>query len=262
MNYYLILSLIVAQLYVVAIYFYNPSGLKQLDRNDPRVIKYRLKRITILSLVLLVLIPLASPITLRSLGLFPGLTQSHSFFYDCQNIIYSVVLILILYSCKIIDYIANYQFGNIIDDIYMNFFTLRGFRDHIFAPVTEEFIYRSVMINLLVLGEFSHKSIILYSPLLFGFAHLHHGYQNYMIHQQTLLTTMLQLLFMTFYTTLFGILQSYLFLKYGNLSSIVMIHLICNLFGFPDIYVDGSLNYNIFYYCSVFVGIVGFYYAL
>lgn len=262
MNYYLILALIVAILYVVAIYFQNPSGLRPLQRNDPRVIKYRMKRITMLCFGLLLFIPIATPITIRDLGLIPGFTNNRNFFNDFNNIIYSILLILGLYLCKIINYIANYTVGNILDDLYMNFFTLVGFRDHIFAPITEEFIYRSIIINLLLLANYSNQNIIIFSPLLFGFAHLHHGYQNYLTYQQTILTTLLQLLFTTFYTTIFGMLQSYLFLKYNNLLSIIFVHLICNLFGFPELIIDGSFNYKLLYYCSIIVGVIGFYYNL
>lgn len=251
-----------AQLYLGVIYIGNPEPVRHLARNDSRVISFRIKRVTLLCLTLLVVVPLLTPVTFRQLDLVVGFTETHSFCTDIFNVIYAIKILLILYLCKIIDYIACYALGNITDDIYMNFFTLNGFRDHIFAPISEEFIYRSVIINLLLNGGYSQRKIILYSPLLFGFAHIHHGYQNYKTFHQTLISSLTQVIFMTLYTTIFGILQSYLFLKLNSLPAVVCTHLICNLFGFPDLFFKGKASYQFLYFSAAFAGIAGFYYSL
>lgn len=49
-------------------------------------------------------------------------------------------------------------------------------------------------------------------------------------------------IFQTFYTTIFGALSSWLFLRTGHLVSAVICHSFCNVMGFPDF--DGALQHN------------------
>ncbi|CAI2164647.1 4871_t:CDS:2 [Funneliformis geosporum] len=52
---------------------------------------------------------------------------------------------------------------------FLNYITtLIGFRNIIFAPMTEEFVFRCCMIPLLALADFTRVQIIFLSPLVFG----------------------------------------------------------------------------------------------
>lgn len=50
-------------------------------------------------------------------------------------------------------------------------------RNHIVAPLSEEFTFRACMMPLL-LQSFSPKAAILLTPLFFGVAHLHHNIER------------------------------------------------------------------------------------
>ncbi|KAG8835883.1 hypothetical protein FRC17_000433 [Serendipita sp. 399] len=59
------------------------------------------------------------------------------------------------------------------------FGTWLGFRNILAAPVTEELVFRSCIIGAMKLSGASNLSMIFLSPLWFGAAHLHHGWDLY-----------------------------------------------------------------------------------
>ena len=107
------------------------------------------------------------------------------------------------------------------------------------------------------------RFIVLVAPLLFGFAHLHHGYRLFRHNTMPFVVILVQIVFMTVYTSLFGMLETYLYLKFNhNLLAVIVVHVICNLFSFPDFRIDGSTGYKVVYYGSMVGGILGFFYQL
>ncbi|CAD7930832.1 unnamed protein product [Amoebophrya sp. A25] len=65
-----------------------------------------------------------------------------------------------------------------------DFISSTRMRDLVFAPLFEEIVYRVCATRLLLLGNFNTSKnsihrILLFSPLLFAFAHVHHGYNAY-----------------------------------------------------------------------------------
>lgn len=72
------------------------------------------------------------------------------------------------------------------------------------------------------------------SPLFFGVAHLHHCYgmvQQGVPVRQAVLTSAVQMT----YTTLFGALEMFLFLRTGHLAAVFAVHSWCNLAGLPSL---------------------------
>lgn len=261
---YLYPAIAVGLSYVAAIYFMVPSSVNCLERNHPVVIRHRLNRVSSLCVGLLVAIPLLTVVRFRDLGIVPGMaSMSQGLGSDLYNIYVAVKLMFTIYLCKIVQYVYNYKLGAILDDLYISFLTLTGFRDHIFAPITEEFIYRAIVVNLLLLEPYSVRFIVLVAPLLFGFAHLHHGYRMFRHNSMPFIVILVQIVFMTVYTSLFGMLETYLYLKFNhNLLAVIVVHVICNLFSFPDFQIEGSTGYKAVYYGSMVGGILGFLYQL
>jgi len=87
---------------------------------------------------------------------------------------------------------------------------------------------------------------------LYFSAHIHHAYEQYKIGGSPLTSIALSTLFQASYTTVFGILSSYIFLRTGHLISPFLSHSLCNMMGFPDF--DAALNHRRKYFiCSSFV---------
>ncbi|KAF1778628.1 CAAX amino terminal protease [Phytophthora cactorum] len=117
---------------------------------------------------------------------------------------------------------------------------LPSLRTYVLGPLTEEFVFRSCMVPLLVCAEFTVKQIVLGSPLMFGAAHLHH-FMEYVRHGRSPKDAALTV---------------------GHFASIFLVHIFCNVMGFPDLSFfnpENSLHpYRLVLLGAYFLGIYGF----
>ncbi|TYZ62771.1 hypothetical protein PybrP1_008447 [[Pythium] brassicae (nom. inval.)] len=115
---------------------------------------------------------------------------------------------------------------------------LPSLRNYILGPLTEEFVFRSCMIPLLVCADFTVKQIILCSPLMFGVG------------------------FQLLYTSVFGAYASFVYLRTGHFASIVAVHVFCNVLGVPNVSFFNPENplhpFRTVILGAYFVGIYGF----
>ena len=109
-----------------------------------------------------------------------------------------------------------------------------GYRNYIAGPVTEEVIFRSVIIPLHLIAGISASRIIFLTPLYFGIAHIHHLYEFKLTHPHTAwLPSILRSTVQFGYTTLFGWFASFLYLRTGSIYPVILIHSFCNWGGLP-----------------------------
>lgn len=233
-------SLVVALSYVAAIRVGVPPDLATLDRNDPPLIRFRLRRVAWLCAFLTVAVPWVNwavfrlypsySAALRQLGLFPGLTVSGCWTQDCASIAKAAAKMAVLYMGPLAAYfLSNPAVGK---DLKAQFGSLWGFRDHVFAPATEELVYRAAVVSILR-PQASDYSVTVYLPLLFGVAHLHHGLQLYR-DQVPKEEVAVQVLFQLVYTSVFGVVTNYVYMSSGcNLWTAVVVHAAANLGSFP-----------------------------
>ncbi len=157
------------------------------------------------------------------------------------------------------------------------------FRNLVFAPLTEEVVFRAVMIPSMYLAAWvaatdanpvNSFQIALVSPVWFGLAHLHHFLDKMRLKvplSQNLTVTLIQLI----YTSIFGLVAALLFMRTGNITAPVLSHVLCNLLGLPDLgFMHSTTNkqlsneYSCLYtyrYLLLFmhaVGLVAFSFAL
>lgn len=107
-------------------------------------------------------------------------------------------------------------------------------RNLILGPLTEEIVFRSCMLPLLLESKFDLFNAIYASPLFFGIAHLHHLKRHItedgMSLGQACFVTSLQFA----YTTLFGVYTAFIYARTGHVSAPVACHVFCNYQGLPD----------------------------
>ncbi|KAH6893604.1 hypothetical protein B0T10DRAFT_278092 [Thelonectria olida] len=114
-------------------------------------------------------------------------------------------------------------------------------RNMVAGPVTEECLFRSAAVPLLLRAGTSLSGTIFLSPLVFGLAHLHHFYEFRITHSQTPLPIAIaRSLLQLSYTSLFGAYATFLFLRTGSLLAVVLVHTFCNCMGLPRVW--GSLE--------------------
>jgi membrane protease YdiL (CAAX protease family) len=122
------------------------------------------------------------------------------------------------------------------------------YRNLIHAPITEEIAFRSLMI--LVLTSVSCfpsdpapnedpssclTNVALVTPAWFAVAHAHHLLEKLFVSKMPLTSALLSTVIQLTYTSIFGLIASYLFVSTGNLASPIVSHIVCNFFGLPDL---------------------------
>lgn len=109
-----------------------------------------------------------------------------------------------------------------------------AYAEHIQGPVTEEIIFRSLIIPLHLFAKMSPTKVVFITPLYFGVAHIHHFYEFKLTHPQVpVVPALARTLFQFAYTSLFGFFASFLFLRTGSLPAAILAHSFCNLMGLP-----------------------------
>ncbi|KAL6451765.1 RCE1 CAAX prenyl protease 2 [Candida maltosa Xu316] len=255
-----ILTLSTASSYVGAIYFFIPQDLKSKDRNDLDVVKFRIGRILKLSLFLLLLLPNLVEggyfNNIRFLGVLPGYSLSDSLTIDLFNVFKTLYFILMLYSSSIYQILLG-ELDLFDDDDDKTWLHIS--RDYILGPITEELIYRGLIMMILKNNNNNNNNDTLYrlSPFLFGIAHLHHGIQLY-FQGHKLMEIFIVCGFQLLYTSIFGMVSLMFYHGYmNNLWACIVLHSVCNLFGIPSFHVESKKMWvRVVYYFLIFFGIV------
>lgn len=105
-------------------------------------------------------------------------------------------------------------------------------RNHIVAPLSEEFTFRACMLPLLLAAVRPTTALVL-TPLFFGVAHLHHAVERYQAGHPAAQIALLSAVQFAF-TSVFGVYSAYLFARTGHYAAPVVVHAFCNHMGLPN----------------------------
>ncbi|KGM91759.1 CAAX prenyl protease [Paracoccidioides brasiliensis Pb18] len=112
-----------------------------------------------------------------------------------------------------------------------------GWRNFVAGPITEEVIFRSIIVPLHLLTDLSPTRIVFTTPLYFGIAHVHHFYEFRLTHPLTnLAPSLVRTLIQFGYTTIFGWYATFLYLRTGSLPAVIVVHAFCNFCGLPRLW--------------------------
>ena len=106
-------------------------------------------------------------------------------------------------------------------------------RNLLVAPLSEEFIFRGILLSILV-PFWSKIAAIAISSILFGLMHTHHFWRSYYQSKLFNKREAISNLFQCIYTALFGAYASLTYLASGHLVTPILVHSFCNLNGLPD----------------------------
>ncbi|PSN67841.1 hypothetical protein BS50DRAFT_492445 [Corynespora cassiicola Philippines] len=281
-----LLSVVFVLTYVVPFYLSSATRPSpQLSRDAPSSIKARVRAVTFSTLISLAVTVYvlhvhgnASPSDILSwLGCWP---------VSLLDTARTMLLVAILFAGPLFEH-------GIVEGEWEDWIRCRGMYNTNMSqgPVSEELIWRALIIPLHVLAQFSGKQIIFLTPLYFGIAHIHHLYEFRLTHRQTpLLFAVLRSLFQFTYTSLFGFFAAFVFVRTGNVFSAILAHSFCNWMGLPRFYGrvgveagvpisppsnkrddeedDGpqfesrGVGWTVAYYVILVAGAVGFYWQL
>ncbi|KAH8712161.1 hypothetical protein GQ44DRAFT_811651 [Phaeosphaeriaceae sp. PMI808] len=230
-----------AFVFIYVIPFYLSSATRPsptLTRDAPSSIRARTRAVTFSTIVCFILtvyvlhehnVPAWE--ILKLLGLWPVS------FIDTAR---TMLLVVILFAGPIFEH-------GVVDGGFKDWVRLRGvydslsswigYRNYIVGPVSEEFVWRSFIVPLHLLANFSGKQIVFLTPLYFGIAHLHHLYEFRITHTEVpWFIAVLRSLFQFTYTSLFGFFAAFVYLRTGNMYTCILTHTFCNWMGLPRFY--------------------------
>lgn len=165
-----------------------------------------------------------------------------------------------------------------------------GWRNYVAGPVTEEIMFRSLLVPLHLLTPLSPTRVVLLTPLYFGIAHIHHFYEFVLTHPHTpWAPSIVRAIIQFTYTTIFGWYATFLFIRTGSLVSVTLAHTFCNWAGLPRVWGrvepsvaiggpvlrrkedsiteqgkerSGSMLWSAAYYVLLVAGAIGFHWCL
>ncbi|KAF9869352.1 prenyl proteinase rce1 [Colletotrichum karsti] len=268
-------------IYVLPLYI-SPSSRPSptLSRDDPRVIRARITSVlsstavcSALTYIVLARLPDgALPITpLHAMGYWPiGLVDSAS----CL-LLTAVLFAGPLYETLLID--GLWETWKTFEPLLSIWTHWTTWRNIVMGPLTEEMLFRSASVPLLLCARMSLTQTIFLSPLIFGLAHVHHFYEFRLTHPRVPLVAAIARSVLQFtYTSLFGGYATFLFLRSGSLLAIALVHAFCNAMGLPRFWgsVDpywhargpytpaNGRHWTIVYYVLLFAGAISWWKCL
>ena len=241
----------VSSSFVLALYILVPSQVRQLDRNNPRQIKWRIFAVGIICCLWMICFP--KLFCLEDEKNSPSMDHKSSLAYlgwswNARQILAislhtSILFLGPLTSMSLGFYLYTHRHGfqfrgyllNVRKDNDWIWATLRNF---VIAPLTEELVFRGCLIPPFLFCPYhglSHVQISFVAPLFFGLAHVHHAILKVKQGVCSMKVIVLSTIFQFTYTTLFGAYVSYIFINTSSLPSIFCSHMICNIMGVPDL---------------------------
>lgn len=262
-----VLTAISSIAFVISLHIDSPSG----DRDDPRIVQWRIRRCLLFTLVDIIVTIISLRWVICSVKSFSecfevlGMKLHWSTSVDILRI---VMLFSWLFMGPIIDeFIGQYlaytlhrypanpepSFVRYIDEppIY-------AVRDLVVAPVTEETVFSALAVGafvpLLSANSRGMNNVATLTPLLFGTAHIHHGYEMWKRGQPTM-EILASVLFQFLYTTMFGTLTDWIFINSHSVYCCIAAHAFCNYFGFPALQAEGGKLRRYIYWGLLGVGV-------
>lgn len=118
--------------------------------------------------------------------------------------------------------------------IVETFSSWTGWRNLVAGPVTEEIVFRSLLVPLHLLAKTTSKKIVFTTPLYFGIAHMHHLYEFRLTHPEVpFLPAVVRTVIQFTYTSLFGFFATFVYLRTGSVYTAIAAHMFCNWMGLP-----------------------------
>lgn len=259
--------------YVVPFYLSSTTRpSRTLSRDAPSVIRARVTSVSltcvVCSLITFVILTSRGRATngeaLHSLGYWPvGLAEAGR-----ALLLTAVLFSGPLYETLLVD--GGWRQWSSLQPLSGLFSEWIRWRNIIAGPFTEEVLFRSASVPLMIVAQTSVTRTIFLSPVIFGLAHFHHFYEFRVTHpHEPVVAALLRSLFQLTYTSLFGAYATFLFLRTGSLLAIFVVHAFCNVMGLPRLWGrveppsdtdDGSrpsILWSIVYYILLVGGAVG-----
>lgn len=147
-----------------------------------------------------------------------------------------------LYTCYLDAELPFQRHFSYAHDVVDRFTSLAGVRNFVVGPLTEELVFRSSILSLLVFAGVERARLIWATPAFFAIAHAHHAYNAFLAGGRTSSAAVragVSAAVQLGYTSVFGWYANFLFLRSGSVVPPAVAHVVCNVMGLPNP-VDGG----------------------
>lgn len=223
--------LILAIIYVASLYVWNASE----NRDHPNTVKKRFLSVTIVMIIspIFIYLFLRDDLTNTKRPIWEMMGFRTTGFY--MAFVTPLILTAILFLGPLSAQAVSGVWMLYAEPMYWvnSFRDILWLRNHVVAPLSEEFTFRACMMPL-ILHTYQPIRAVLINPLFFGVAHLHHVRERYragMDMKTIFIVSGVQFL----YTSIFGMYSAYLFARTGHFVAPFVAHAFCNHMGFPNI---------------------------
>lgn len=182
--------------------------------------------------------------------------------FDVSTIAKALLLVAVLFAGPLYEYLV--VDGGLLSwprDAVAELASMRGLRNYVAGPLTEEFVFRGCICSLHLIADVPLGRVILLTPLYFAIAHAHHVYERVATHGRAHLgPALIVALVQLGYTSIFGWLANFLLVKTGSIWPPVAVHAFCNAMGLPRVHgkVGGSVAHTGIYYTLLVGGAIAF----
>lgn len=207
------------------------------DRDDPRVIKRRLCSILAVAIGAPFVVGFWGSEDQHGPTLYEwlGLRTEGLFLATVLPLLVTMLLFFGPLTLLAFDYL---QGSKSLSDLTQHFRGDRFWitvRNYSLGPLCEDIVFRSCICTLMYHSGLCTTKVIWLSPLFFGPAHLHHIVCSVLAYGYSVSQAVLNGVFQLAYTTVFGALAGYLFLRTGHLAAPLASHIFCNMMGPPTL---------------------------
>eukprot|EP01029_Cantina_marsupialis_P005400 TRINITY_DN1583_c0_g1_i1.p1 TRINITY_DN1583_c0_g1~~TRINITY_DN1583_c0_g1_i1.p1 ORF type:complete len:340 (-),score=67.85 TRINITY_DN1583_c0_g1_i1:324-1343(-) len=231
----------------VGFFYLPPKSIRRLSRDHPKQIKYRTFGVMLTCIICLSFIWYFGTQSnkIESLGWFSWTESKDNtmLFFEWIGVrktalipalTHPIILTLVLFLGPLVEKTLSLRR---FSDIFMSMksFSLLGLRNLFVSPLAEEIVFRCCMVPVLFAATQDVVLTIVISPVFFGVAHLHHIFDMVWNESVGWGQAFQLALFQMGYCMLFGALQAFLFLRTGHAAVMVIMHILCNFFGFPTL---------------------------
>jgi prenyl protein peptidase len=110
-------------------------------------------------------------------------------------------------------------------------------RNLIAGPITEEILFRTASIPLMLLSQAGIRTTVFFSPVIFGLAHFHHFYEFRLSYPGVpIFAALLRSVFQLGFTSVFGAYATFIYVRTGSLLAVCAVHAFCNTMGLPRVW--------------------------
>ncbi|KAI8830986.1 hypothetical protein BC829DRAFT_120602 [Chytridium lagenaria] len=233
------LACIICMIAFVASLYTGSKEIRSLPRNTPRVMVHRIKIVSANCIIAPVVIWMYLNLRGIRMGFLSYLSMSGiTFAAVIPSIVVGLALPVALFLGPLLSEYLESELPFQKNSNFKNEFgTLMWIRSIIIGPISEELYFRSYMVPIALSAGYNSSQTTYLLPLVFGFAHFHHGFEIFVRsgkNVKALKMAVLTSAFQFIYTYVFGIFATHILLKTGNVIAPIISHMFCNYMGFPD----------------------------